>query len=190
VLLWRSIIKSWKAFIYNNGIYSLSHLNEFFYEFLQPPKNGKGEQTYSFVVSFGLHCFTRGLNKRHNEQWNNVEQALIYSDSRERRVFDFKRYELSKYLPEIVRGVSGKSCFHTGEGNFFVVEIVDNNEEKQEYEVYFKVSKSEKLLRLFIESAYVRDSEHRSSQPAKKKISFFVIAYNILKNKPIKVSPK
>ena len=59
-----------------------------------------------------------------------------------------------------------------------------------EYEVYFNVAREKDgILKLFVESAYVRDNTHASSQPKKKKINFFVIAYNTFQGKQIKIPP-
>ncbi|AWN74922.1 hypothetical protein A6J39_007770 [Legionella anisa] len=75
---------------------------------------------------------------------------MIYSDPREKRIFCFSRYTLSYLLPDIAKQIDRGACFHTGKGNFFTIETPN----QQEYEIYFKVSKSGKgLLRLFIESA-------------------------------------
>ncbi len=116
-----------------------------------------------------------------------MDSALHYSDSRETRIFCFDRYALSFNLPKIAKSVDKRPCFHTGRGNFFVIELVSGSGEKREYEVYFQVSRARGgLLRLFVESAYVRDEDHDSSQPKRKKIGFFVIAHNRQANKLIK----
>ena len=50
----------------------------------------------------------------------------------------------------------------------------------KDYEVYFNVAKDKKgLLRLFVESAYLRNEAYQSSQPERKKIGFFVIAVEL-----------
>lgn len=150
-------------------------------------KGDRPEKRYRFVIEFGLHCFTRGLNTHKGEKLHHVKSDLLYSDSRETRIFCFKRYSLSYQLPDIVKRVGDRPCFHTGKGNFFVVELMDDEGEIQEYEVYFQVSRERRgLLRLFVQSAYIRDNEHNSSQPKKKKIGFFVIAHNMQVNKPVK----
>jgi len=127
------------------------------------------------------------LNTHIKETWRVVDDELVYSDSREKRIFCFSRYTLSYLLPDIAKQINCKTCFHTGKGNFFTIETPN----QQEYEIYFKVSKSDNgFLRLFIESAYVRDNLHKSSQPKKKKISFYVIAHNVQANKEIKIPIK
>ncbi|MDU7871081.1 MAG: hypothetical protein E7J78_28715, partial [Pantoea sp.] len=84
-------------------------------------------------------------------------------------------------------GISKRKCYNTGKGNFFTIELVDVDGVRRDYEVYFKVSRESKgKLRLHIVSAYIRDDEHESAQPQKKKIGFFVIANNIQTGKPIK----
>lgn len=168
--------------------YSLDHLSEFEWIYTQPAKDSKPEKSYKFIVEFSLHCFTYGPNKNKGETVNSLPLELHYSDSRETRAFCFKRWELSFKLPDIAKEISQRNCFNTGKGNFFTIELV--NEETgntEDYEIYFKVSRVKKgWLRLYIESAYVRDREHGTDQPEKKKINFFVIANNVQNNKPIK----
>jgi hypothetical protein len=184
-----SSIKHWDDFNYESKIYSLNHLAKFEWEFCQKAKAGKPENHYKFIIEFGLHCFTRAPNKEKGEKLQDVDSALHYRDSRETRIFCFDRYSLSNRLPSIAKQVSSKPCFNTGKGNFFVIELINDKGVQEEYEIYFKVSIEKRgLLRLFVQSAYVRDNEHKSSQPAKKKIAFFVIANNIRLKKPIKMS--
>jgi hypothetical protein len=91
-------------------------------------------------------------------------------------------------LPEIARTISERKCYHTGKGNFFTIDLQLDDSEKFEYEIYFQISRAKKgKLRLFVESAYIRDDEHSTSSPQKNKIGFFVIAFNRLKNKEIKM---
>lgn len=131
-----------------------------------------------------MHCFTRGLDKRQGETLADVDKSLQYSDSRETRIFDFLRHELSEKLPDIAKSINKQACFHTGKGNFFTFELLDADDKVQHYEVYFRVSRAQKgWLRLFVESAYIQDKPKKRP----KKINFFVIANNALKNKPIKI---
>ena len=113
-----------------------------------------------------------------------MDSNLLYSDSRETRVFDFVRYELSKQLPQIIQSLDKRKCYHTGKGNYFTVDIQDVGE----YDVYFKVARSSKRgsLTLFVQSAYVRDQNHAENRPRKKPIRFSIIAYNTLMGKGIK----
>lgn len=183
------IIKNWKAFTYKNKVYCLKHLDTFESEFIQEAKNNKPANTYSFVIEFSLHCFTKKTAGRDGQ----FSPDLDYLDTREKRTFCFERYELSRQLPSIVGNISKKPCYHTGKGNFFVVHALDEHGNTKDYEVYFKVSRCDKKdkgkLKLFVQSAYVRSDEYKSSQPKKKKIGFFVMAHNIKNDKPIK-TPK
>ena len=160
---------------------------------MQPAQGVNPEKRYPFVVEFLLHCFTHGPNTQKGETLANYPSELYYEDSRETRVFCFRRHELSFLLPDIARTIATRKCYHTGKGNFFTVELPGAEEDEvEEYEIYFQVSRNGKKgggLRLTVESAYVRDNDHESSQPVKKKIKFFVIAHNRLKNKPVK-APK
>lgn len=177
----------WDDFNFRGTNHSLLHLDSFIHIFEQEAKGDKLSKRYSFIIEFGLHCFTKGPSKHKGKVLSDYPEELYYKDSRETRIFCFRRHLLSSRLPGIAKNISQTPCYHTGKGNFFVIDIENDNGDSDEFEVYFRVSRSGGgRLRLFIESAYVRDDEHGSSQPKKKKINFFVIANNIQNNKPIR----
>jgi len=164
--------------------YDLSHLEPLSFEFVVPEKEGRPKQLYAIEVLFSWHCFTRGIAV--GEQF---PEALAYERGRETRLFDERRYHLSKNLPRIIRGIGSRKCFHTGRGNFFTVELVDEQGNRIEYTIFFKVSRHTKPreLTLRVESAYVRGDRvplGRSRPP--RPIRFSVIAYNTATGKPIK----
>lgn len=127
-------------------------------------------------VEFSCHCFTRSLKEDEA-----VDPSRFYPG--ENRVFDCRRYEMSTSLLDIVSDLPKRGCFHTGHGNFFVLE---HREDDETYEIYFRVEKVGKgRLKLFVQSAYIRDSQHGTG-PQSNKIGFFVILFNTLTEKPIK----
>lgn len=178
----------WQAFKYQGIIYDLSHLYPFEITYIQPAKNDRPDQVYYFRVAFSLHCFTRKKGEQET-----LDPALLYSDSRETRVFDFKRYELSKQLKNIIQELTSRKCYHTGhEGCYFTIDVRNDDGVIEEYDVFFKISlssdaKKKKKLTLFVQSAYLRDIDHQSNRPKKKPIDFFIIAYNTLNKKRVKV---
>lgn len=177
----------WGKFTYQGNDYDLSHLHPTLIDVVQPASGGKPALSYKVQVIYGLHTFTRSI-----KAGECPSEDLKYSDSRESRVFDFDRHQLSFNLPGIVAALSSsKKCFHTEKGNFFIVKLLDEEDRTVEYEVYFTVSRSSQrgVLNLFIQSAYVRDDEHTEGRPKKKPIGFQIILYNIQNNRPIK-APK
>jgi len=174
----------WKAFEFEGVVYNLEHLHPKHLTFKQESKDNKPERQYEVDVIFSMHCFTRGIKPDETP-----DKSLLYVDSRESRVFDFRRYALSKNLPAIVKKLHSRKCHHSGKGNFFVVEILTDEGERLNYEIYFEASRSSKkgVINLYVQSAYVRDEAHRGNMPKKKKIGFTVILFNILNNKPIKI---
>lgn len=174
----------WKAFEFDGVIYDLTHLHPKRLTYIQPAKGDKPERLYEVDVIFSMHCFTRGI-----KQGESPDKNLLYMDSRESRVFDFRRYSLSKELPAIVEELHRRKCHHSGKGNFFVVEVITQEGERLDYEIYFEASRgtSRGVINLYVQSAYVRDAAHRSNTPKKKPIGFTIILFNILNNKPIKM---
>lgn len=174
----------WQSFVYNDKEYDLSHLHPFEWVCKQAANKDKPEREYHFDVVFSLHCFT----KSHGNDEPAAAASLCYSDTRETRQFCFYRYELSKKLPDIIKSLHERKCLHTGHGNYFTIELVDENNEKRHYEVYFTVTRSSKKGRmtLYVNSAYARDEAHGRS-PIRRPIRFYVIAYNTQIGKKIKI---
>ncbi len=177
---------AWAPFTYQGTTYDLSHLHPKLIEVVQPASGDKPARTYKIQLIYSLHTFTRGV-----KAGEEPDKELLYCDSRECRVFDFQRYALSARLPEIVQGLQVRKCYHSGKGNFFVIELVGEDGQRVEYEVYFEASRSSTkgVLNLFVQSAYVRDDAHKGGQPKKKPIGFSILLFNIQNNKPIK-TPK
>lgn len=171
----------WHPFTLSGVVYELSHLHDYTLSFTQPAKGESPERVYEVDVEFGLHCFTSGI-----EPGEAIDPTLRYCDSRECRHFDVLRYDLSKQLPAIVADLYRKKCFHSGKGNFFLVEMVDAHGTIEQYEIYFAlsmVSGGKGRLKLFVQSAYVRT---QGKQPHKKPIGFYILLYNTKEGRPIR----
>jgi hypothetical protein len=172
----------WKDFRLNKQVYDLSHLHPRIMSYSHQLKGSQLTNNYTVQIIFGLHCFTRGMKNDVD-----IDVSLHYSDSRECRVFDFTRYELSKLLPDIIGTLLERKCYHTGKGNFLTVEIITEDGHHQNYEIYFVVSRSKLgILTLYVQSAYLGDKIHPAKNSRIKKIGFNVILFNTLRNKPIK----
>jgi hypothetical protein len=67
--------------------------------------------------------------------------------------------------------------------------VINENGTVIEYDIFFAASRSSKKgrLNLFVQSAYVRDALHGSNRQHKKPIGLYVILFNVLHDKPIKV---
>jgi len=173
----------WIPFIYDRKAYDLNHLHPCELIITQEAKNNKPEKIYYLDVTFSIHCFSR--KKIRNET---IENELLYKDSRESRIFCFDRYKLSKNLPKIIEKLQEKKCYHTTHGNYFTIDLTDNDGIKEDYEVYFVVSKSNKKgrLNLYVQSAYIRNKTQKNKRKPKKSIRFDIIVHNTFVKKTIK----
>ena len=174
----------WRAARIGDRVYDLSHLHPFSFDFVVAAKGGKPEQRYGIDVIFSLHCFSRGI-----PAGAAYLADLAYADSREVRLFDEQRYTHSLRLPEVIRSIGDRRCFHTGHDNFFTVELIGAQDERVEYTVYFKLSRARRTgrLNLYVQSAYVQDDIPQTRPKRRKPIRFSVIAYNVAVGKAIKV---
>lgn len=172
----------WAPFNYAGQTYALDHLHPRRITFVQPATANRPMLVYAVQVIYSLHCFTR--KPKDGER---TDSAMHYADARETRVFDFARYELSKQLPTVIEQLIDRKCFHSGRGNFFVVELTTVAGEKAEYEIYFEASRAatKGIVNLYVQSAYVRDRQHADSRPKRKPIRFQIILHNVSTGKPI-----
>jgi hypothetical protein len=113
LLMWRNRGMKWRAARIGATAYDLSHLHPFSFDFVVAAKDGKPEQRYGIDVIFSLHCFSRGIGAGES-----YVADLAYADSREVRLFDEQRYKQSLRLPEVIRSIGDRRCFHTGYDNF------------------------------------------------------------------------
>ena len=170
----------WNSFKYNGKIYELSHLNPLVWLFESEKEAKHPARKYRFNIEFSMHCFTK-------QAINDADNAVLYKGPTETRQFCFERYELSKLLSDIIRNINNKTCWHTHHGHFFTIEIQEQDREKKEYEIYFDVIKSAKgWLKLVVKSAYIRDRQHKTTQPKKRKVRFSVIARTRMENKKLR----
>jgi hypothetical protein len=176
---------NWRPFTTHDGtLYKLTHLNAFEVHYTQAAQDQKPERLYKVLVSFGHHCFTRAPDEDEAKTL-----AYPHGPKHEIRLFDLERYELSKRLPDIIKNLMRRSCFHTGrdDGTFFTIELVNENGDRIEYEVYFKVFRNQQnQLRLIVESAFRRDLSLLKSRPRKGSIGFAIILYNTQQGKRIR----
>ena len=176
---------AWRAFTLHGEVYDLTHLHPRRVNVTQPGRNALPPRHYAVHVVFGLHCFTRS-----SKPGEVVEPDWHYADSRETRVFCLTRWHHSKRLPAIIDNLALRPCYHTGRGNFFVVEFVDETATTRQYEIYFAASRAQErgVVNLYVQSAYVRDDTH-ANRPRRKPIRLHVILFNTLAGKPIRMPP-
>lgn len=93
----------------------------------------------------------------------------------------------SQMLPAIVRDLHRRPVFHTDHQTYFTIELVGEDGEPRDYEVYFDVRRLRGMkgawLELSVKSAYVRSDLYQSQQPKKNKVRFPVIAAKALHGK-------
>ncbi len=171
----------YESFVLRGQAYDLRHLNDFVMTITIAAKDGKPAQNYEVKVMFSCHCFTRSLP----DKGCDVEEH--YADHRETRQFDAERHALSVRLPNMIRDLGGKKCYHAGHGNFVVVDIVEGDTHRK-YAVFFEIEKVQRgrLLLMRIMSAYPLLPE--TPDPTKgKPIGFNVVLFNTATGKRIKV---
>lgn len=165
-------------FKYGDRCYDLSHLDAHKVEFIHNNDPKKTPISYTFYVSYSFHCFAKDFSSLDDTQ----RHALMYHTQKESRPFCFRRYHLSKSLPDIMSHLdTSKLVFHGGYESYATCTVEDEKGDKLEYFVSFEAYRWQKKLRLHVKSAYPLD------QPLGKvkKVNIFAIARALLQNKPL-----
>jgi hypothetical protein len=170
-------VAQWRPFTDEDGsIWDLSFLDAHEVTYIHTAP-GKPDVVYTFTVSYSFHCFC----KDYSEQSEEDKSALMYHAGKDSRPFCKIRYSLAREkLRAIIEGLGNAKVIHAGYGSYAVVEITVNEGESEFYFVPFKVYRERKKLRLHVTSAYPINE-----RPAGKPVSFFKIAHNLLRGRPL-----
>ncbi len=175
----------WKPFKPANGGESvdLSYANAHRVTYVHN-EPGKDPITYEFYVTYSCHVFA----KDYPELTEQERADLIYHAPKESRPFCYRRHVLARqYLRAIIEnlGAEGSIVQHAGHGGYATAEVVTEDNKKLYYFVPFKVFKERKKLRLHVVSAYPL-----TDRPNGKRVKFFTIAWNLLRNRPMPRPPR
>jgi hypothetical protein len=164
--------------------YDIGHLRPFTVAYRYPASGKNPADSFSVNVSFSHHCYSRGLPRK----GEGFDSTLLFEVNGDKRLFDLRRWKLSKHLPAIITDLSNRKCAQSGRGNFFTVAMVEEDGSTVEYDVFFRAWKPGKgRLFMHVESAYVRDGDYASSRPGGTAINFSVILRNTRNERPIHV---
>lgn len=165
-------VQQWKNFNIGDIEYNFNHLDACKHLFTHPKRN----ESYTLYFTFSHHVFTRSIKESEV-----VEPEQIYPYPADVRAFDVVRFELSKYLPEIVATLPEQFCYHGGYSRYCSCKISQEDGTEIYYQVVYRVWKERGKMRLHIESAYPL----QESLGKVKKVNFWVICHNLLRGKKL-----
>lgn len=168
----------------------LSHVQDRLYNWVIPASGAHQELKFKVLVQFGSHCVSVGPARGTSFDFTAIGvDHKIVDEKGIHRKFCADRYRLSKNLPGIFDAFLGKKCKFTNHENYMIVELLNESGLVEKYEVFFSVSRqSSAFLRIFVESAYVRDLARGGgshSQGYKRTIRARVLLAKKLRREPI-----
>ncbi|MFA0921485.1 hypothetical protein ALP73_01080 [Pseudomonas coronafaciens pv. garcae] len=171
-------IQEWQPFEHDGVKYDLGHLSSHLVIFKADKKD------YEFVVTYGLHCFTKDDTGTNIPYW--------YEDGRHGQMVCLERYEASKQLMGIIEKLDAATIYHTEGERFFTMRVLNSATGLLEpYKVCLAFYREHRLLRIHVTSAYfARTGEGSADTPISKKgFSIFKVAMDTQK-KPKGQCPK
>ena len=151
----------------NDNYYSLTHLQETQYTYRLAATQQYTEMQFRALIQYSSHCISFGSKQNQSLSFTDKNKdKRIIDDRGNERCFCEDRYQLSMLLPNVFKTILDRVCFFTGHENWLTIEFVDKNGKKGEYEIFFRLYKETKgFLRVYVESAYVRDDHNLSNKP-------------------------
>ena len=172
--------------------HDLSHLKDAKCHFTIEASGKYPEISFSVLVQYSSHCVSWG--SRHGQEIDfkvHGEERRIIDEKGVFRCFCEARHSLSLNLPGIFETLTQRVCFFTGKSNWLVIEVLGCSGESLEYEVFFSLTRqSSRMLRVYVESAYVRDPDKPGNRPMhikrRDKVRAKVLLAKKLRGEPIR----
>lgn len=166
--------------------YPLHHLHPFRFALQLPESARYPALEVDMRVGFSMHTFTR-------KEIGTGDSAWRYSDDRETRIFDLDRYALSKHLPEVVRTIERRKCYHAKDQNFLTLGQPDGLPAGHEYQVFFDLRRwrakeapgGPPVIQLIVQSAYATLYGQAPRGLRRQPVGFHVLIYGaVTGNRP------
>jgi hypothetical protein len=175
---WATGLMRWRPYVASSGkAFPLNHLHPFRFALRLPAAPGSSEIDVDIEIGFSMHTFTRGRRAGDSSE-------ATYADARECRVFDEERYALSYRLPEIVKNLWARKCYHARNQNYLSLDGISTAERPCDYRVFFVLRRLKRdgasprpCVRLIVQSAY---ATHSSNQGKERPIRFRVLLHRVL----------
>ena len=182
---WANTFPRWPPHSIEGQTYDLSHVHPFRYSLLLPERPNQAAREVEIRVTFSAHTFTESC------PLSEVPDRNYSTGPRDLRRFCPTRYQLSKKLPDVARGLEQRKCFFTDRNNYFVIELPDALPAGFQYWVFFDVrgiSDPDAVL-LFIQSAYAREAKMTPRGRKAEKVGFRVLVSKALDGRRAKRPP-
>lgn len=172
--------------------HDLSHIRDAKYDFVIEASGKYPELKGSLLVQYSSHCVSWGPKRGKDIDFNTYDQQRkIIDDKGVHRCFCDIRHALSFHLPGIFETFSERLCLFTGHENWLTIEILGSSGECQEYEVFFSITRqSSYMLRIYVESAYVREPGSSRNKPVhlkrRDKVRAKVLLAKKLRGEPVR----
>lgn len=170
--------------------YGLMHMIGSSFDLIIPESGRYPALTARIAVEFTSHCVSFGPKLGEKLDFEVLGNDCLIRDHRNiARAFSFDRYRWSLQLPDLVQRLSEHMCYFTGQGNWLIIRGIDDQGHFVDYEIYFRLRRrAPSMLRLVIESAYVRDLDRpKPGLPTSRKgrVRFRVMVAKVLRGEPL-----
>ena len=176
---WATGFTRWQPYVSPTGkAYPLNHLHPFRIRVALPASPGWEEIDIDLEVGFSMHTFTRA-------RCDVDASGTIYSNARESRTFDDERFALSHRLPEVIKTLPTRKCYHARNQNYLCTEDTLLLGARSDYRVFFVLRRwpvgdalsRRPCVRLIVQSAYATPPSRKGKE---KPIRFRVLLHHAL----------
>jgi len=147
--------------------YFFDHLKTYRLTVKRPARPPNAELSFELIVIFDCHVATESCDEPH-------EGSAYWKDSAGKcRVFDLRRYEMSKKLPSIIKDMidGADYCYEAKKNNYMVWRPAESDPADPPYLFFFDLYESpdEKgTLVMYLQSAYEKNESWRMKRENRK----------------------
>ena len=161
---------------------------------IEIPASGKHPAIKANIaVEYTSHCVSYGpIDGAPQFDFAVLGPARRVLDHREiERVFCFDRHRWSLHLPGVIEQLERHTCYFTGRDNWMVMEVINDEGQRAEYEIFFRMRRGDEpnTLRLVVESAYVRDPNRGGPgipRNRRGRVRFVMMVAKTLRGEPLR----
>jgi len=170
---------------------SISHLHDAVYRYPIKGSAGRSPPECDALVQCNSQRITWGPKRGKKIDFSTHGEDRRITDERGvHRRFDETRHSHSTNLVRIFGALADRQCIFTGSGNFVTAEIMEIDGEELPYEVYFRIAReSSPMVRIYVQSAYVRDTNISPNRPSFRRrhegVSGRVLLAKTLRGEPV-----
>jgi len=151
----------WRPRKIKGVLYNFEHLWPFDFQLTRPETSSYAALDVLISVRFDCHVVSEGHCQIKHGHLDSEDSSVWFDTGRHARVFHVGRYDRSKLLPDMIKGLatSKTACFRAKKNNYMIWRPDGSERGSPYYQSFFTLTKSggDNKILMYIQTAYVKE---------------------------------